>query len=179
MEERMALRIGARVVGAAAVVSLLSGIGLVAEVAPQGVRKNAPDFSLKDATGASVHLSGYKGHVVLLDFWATWCTGCKTEMPWFMEFQEKYASKGLRSIGVAMDDEGWTLVRPYLADHPINYPVVIGNLALLQKTFGLDPSLPITLLIDRSGRIAETHQGVVDKAAFEQDIQRLLQEKAR
>jgi cytochrome c biogenesis protein CcmG/thiol:disulfide interchange protein DsbE len=78
-----------------------------------------------------------------------------------------------------MDEEGWTLVRPYLAEHPINYPVVIGNLPLLQKTFGLDPSLPITLLIDRNGRIAETHQGVVDKDAFEQDIQRLLQEKAR
>ena len=175
----MALRPGSRTVGIAAVVLSLAGVALLADVTPQGVRKNAPDFSLKDAKGAPVQLSRYRGNVVLLDFWATWCTGCTAEMPWFMEFQHKYGGKGLRSIGVAMDEEGWTLVRPYLAEHPISYPVVIGNLELLQTTFGLDPALPITLLIDRNGRIAETHQGVVDKNAFEQDIQRLLQEKAR
>ena len=100
-------------------------------------------------------------------------------MPWFIEFQQKYASKGLRSIGVAMDNEGWQMVRPYLKAHPINYPVVIGNLDLLQNTFGLAPALPITLLVDRHGRIAETHQGVVDQDAFERDIQRLLQEPPR
>jgi peroxiredoxin len=170
----MALRAGSRTARVATVV-LLGSVGLFADVTPPGVRKNAPDFSLPDAKGASITLSRYRGNVVLLDFWATWCTGCKVEMPWFMEFQQRYGSRGLRSIGVAMDEEGWTLVRPYLAEHPISYPVVIGNLALLQKTFGLDPSLPITFLIDRNGRIAGTHQGVVDKNAFEQDIQRLLQ----
>jgi cytochrome c biogenesis protein CcmG/thiol:disulfide interchange protein DsbE len=173
----MALRIQGRTVAAMAVALWLAGSGLFADVLQPAVRKNAPDFSLQDANGASITLSRYKGQVVLLDFWATWCTGCKVEMPWFIEFQQKYASKGLRSIGVAMDDEGWQMVRPYLKEHPINYPVVIGNLDLLQKTFGLAPALPITLLVDRNGRIAETHQGVVDKDAFERDIQRLLQEK--
>ena len=73
-----------------------------------------------------------------------------------------------------MDEEGWKLVRPYLAEHPIGYPIVIGNFDLLQKTFGLPPSLPITLLIDRNGKIAETHVGLVEKGAFERDVQRAL-----
>jgi len=143
----------------------------------RSARIPAPDFVLSDADGARVALSGLKGHVVLLDFWATWCTGCKVEIPWYMEFQGKYAKDGLASVGVAMDDEGWAKVRPYLAEHPISYPVVIGNLELLQHTFNLDPSLPVTLLIDRDGKVAESHVGMVDKASFERDIRRLLQEK--
>src|SRR6266404_7227570 len=70
----------------------------------------APDFTLEDSNGASTKLSGYKGKVVVLDFWATWCTGCKVEIPWFMEFQTKFKSEGLETIGVAMDEEGWDKV---------------------------------------------------------------------
>jgi cytochrome c biogenesis protein CcmG/thiol:disulfide interchange protein DsbE len=144
---------------------------------PRSARTLAPDFALSDADGARVALSGLNGHVVLLDFWATWCTGCKVEIPWYMGFQRKYAKDGLASIGVAMDDEGWAKVRPYLAEHPISYPVVIGNLELLQHTFNLAPSLPVTLLIDRDGKVAESHVGMVHKTSFERDIRRLLQEK--
>jgi peroxiredoxin len=154
-------------------------VAVSADIAPAGSRNRAPDFSLTDARGARVRLSDYKGKVVLLDFWATWCTGCKVEIPWYVEFQQKYKSKGLAPIGVAMDEEGWTLVRPYLAQHPISYPVVIGDLNLLQKNFGLAPSLPVTLLIDRNGRIAETHVGVVEKDTFEIEIRQLLQERAK
>src|SRR6202166_3640039 len=116
---------------------------LASQTAPQPVQaapqvgQPAPDFTLKDSAGSPVKLSAYKGKVVLLDFWATWCTGCKVEIPWYVEFQQKYKSRGLASIGVAMDEEGWTLVRPYLAQHPISYPVVIGDLNLLQNSFGL------------------------------------------
>ena len=74
--------------------------------------------------------------------------------------------------------EGWDKVKPYLAEHPISYPIVVGSLDLLQKTFGLAPSLPITLLIDRNGKIAEAHAGMVEKDAFEKDIRQLLQEKS-
>ena len=139
-------------------------------------RTAAPQLSLKDANNGTIKLSDHQGKVVLLDFWATWCTGCKLEIPWFMEFATKYRSKGLIAIGVAVDDEGWHTIKPYLAQHPISYPIVLGDMDVLQKTFGLPASLPVTLLIDKRGRIATTHPGVVDKNAFEKDIQRLLGE---
>ena len=168
------------IVGMALVaMSLVLSVAVSADITPAGSRNGAPDFSLTDAKGARVRLADYKGKVVLLDFWATWCTGCKIEIPWYVEFQEKYKSKGLAPIGVAMDEEGWTLVKPYLAEHPISYSVVIGDFNLLQKDFGLAPSLPVTLLIDRNGRIAETHVGVVEKDRFEIEIQKLLHERAK
>ena len=138
-------------------------------------RKAAPDFSLAGDGGSPIVLSRYKGNVVLLDFWATWCTGCKVEIPWYVEFQKKYAPLGLVSIGAAMDDEGWAKVKPYLAEHPIAYPIVIGNPDLVQP-YDIK-NLPVTLLIDRRGRIADAHAGVVDKDAWEREIQQLLRER--
>jgi cytochrome c biogenesis protein CcmG/thiol:disulfide interchange protein DsbE len=123
-------------------------------------------------------LSDYKGKVVVLDFWATWCTGCKVEIPWFMEFQSKYKSQGLETIGAAMDDEGWEKVQPYVDEHPFNYPIVAGNAAALAKTLNI-VGLPLTILIDRNGRIVDSHAGVVDKDAWEQEVRALLQERAR
>ena len=92
------------------------------------ITERAPDFTRVDAAGHKVRLSKYHGKVVLLDFWATWCTGCKQEIPWYMEFADKYRKRGLAAVGVAMDDEGWKVVRPFLAEKmKINYPVVIGD----------------------------------------------------
>jgi thiol-disulfide isomerase/thioredoxin len=150
-----------------------------ADIAATGSRKAAPAISLHDATGKKHQLSDYKGRVVLLDFWATWCTGCKLEIPWFMEFEKKYRARGLSAIGVAVDEEGWRTVKAYLADHPITYPVVLGDMDLMERKFGLPASLPVTLLIDRNGRIAVTHAGVVDKEKFEADIRQLLNERAK
>jgi peroxiredoxin len=177
MRSQMLFRwvVGAILGVALVALSMVFPVAVSADITPAGSRNRAPDFSLTDANGAQVRLADYKGKVVLLDFWASWCTGCKIEIPWYVEFQQKYRSKGLASIGVAMDEEGWTLVKPYLAQHPISYPVVIGDLNLLQKNFGLAPSLPVTLLIDRNGRIAETHVGVVEKDTFENEIRQLLQ----
>ena len=138
-------------------------------------RRPATDFSLTDATGAHASLSGLRGKVVLLDFWATWCAGCKEEMPWFIEFQKKYARQGLASVGVALDDEGWEKVRPYLRDHPVNYPIVVADAAFAAK-YGIT-GLPTTLLIDRRGQVAEVHVGKVEKESFEARIQTLLSEK--
>jgi peroxiredoxin len=76
------------------------------------LRKSAPDFNLSDAEGASIRLSDYRGRVVILDFWATWCHGCKIEIPWYMEFQNKYKERGLAVIGVSMDDDGDLANRP-------------------------------------------------------------------
>jgi peroxiredoxin len=148
-----------------------------AEVAAPAARPPALDFRLQKATGEPAKLADYKGKVLLLDFWATWCTGCKQEIPWFMEFQTKYKSRGLTSLGVAMDEEGWPIVTPFLKQHPINYPIVVHDEAF-DKMFPIT-ALPVTLLIDRDGRVADAHVGVVEKGTWEHEIQTLLQEHAK
>src|ERR1700741_756615 len=77
------------------------------KLAPAAQRQAAPDFPLADANEKPITLSAYKGNVVLLDFWATWCGGCKQEIPWYVEFDEKYKRQGLAVIGVSMDEDGW------------------------------------------------------------------------
>ncbi|PYT64920.1 MAG: alkyl hydroperoxide reductase [Acidobacteria bacterium] len=145
-----------------------------ADLTPAASRKPLPEVALSDSNGASVDLSAYKGRVVLLDFWATWCEGCKEEIPWFMEFQNKYKKTGLTVVGASLDD-GWKSVTPYLREHKINYRIVMGTFESA-KQFGVDKGMPITLLIDRHGKIADVHPGMVDKAAFEREIQTLLNE---
>jgi peroxiredoxin len=161
-----------------AIVFVISSFALLAklpgDLAARSARKGAADFSLLDSNAATIKLSEYKGKVVLLDFWATWCTGCKTEIPWYMEFFNKYKERGLLAIGVALDDDGWKSVKPFLQEHKIDYPIVVGNWDM-SKSFGFD-SMPATLLIDRDGKIADTHVGMVDKDAFEREIQMLLEE---
>ena len=137
-------------------------------------RKTAPDFELKDASGKAVRLSDFRGKVVLLDFWATWCGPCKIEIPWFKEFERQHKDKGFAVIGVSMDEEGWDVVKPYVAHSEINYRVVIGNDALAEKYGGID-ALPTTFLIDREGKIAAVHVGLSGKDDFEDGILQLLQ----
>jgi peroxiredoxin len=140
-------------------------------------RKQAPDFALKDSNGAAVKLSDYKGKVVLLNFWATWCGPCKVEIPWFMEFQQQYKDKGFAVLGVAMDDEGWEAVKPYLSERKVNYRVLLGNDSVTQLYGGVD-SLPTTFVIDKDGRIASAHVGLVSKNEYQDEIQSLLGVKA-
>ena len=161
------------------IVLVASSFALVAkapaDLTPVDSRKPLPQVALADSKGAPVDLSAYKGRVVLLDFWATWCEGCKEEIPWFMEFQSKYDKSGLTVVGASLDDDGWKSVKPYLRDHKINYRVVIGTFESA-KQFGADKGMPIGVLIDRDGKIAEVHPGMVDKNAFEREIQTLLRE---
>jgi peroxiredoxin len=146
-------------------------------VKPDHERHKAPDFTLKDSDGKTVRLSDFRGKVVLLDFWATWCGPCKIEIPWFMEFQRKNQDKGLVVLGVSMDDEGWEVVKPYLAHMKINYRVVIGNDQTAQLYGGVD-ALPTTFLIDREGKIAAVHVGLADRRDFENGITQLLEAPA-
>jgi thiol-disulfide isomerase/thioredoxin len=143
------------------------------ELIPVANRVPAPDFSLTDVQGKQLSLSKYKGRVVLLDFWATTCGGCKVELPWYVDFDTKYRAKGLSVIGLDMYGETPELIRPFMTKWKMNYPVAVGTDALGER-FHLQ-EMPLTLLIDRSGRIAVSHAGIVDKAAFENDIQQLLQ----
>jgi peroxiredoxin len=148
-----------------------------ASVKPGKDRKPAPDFTLKDADGKIVHLADYKGKVVLLDFWATWCGPCKIEIPWFMEMQRKNKDKGFEVVGVAMDDEGWEVVKPFITKMSVNYRMLIGNDTTAQAYGGVD-ALPTTFLIDRTGKIAAVHVGLSSKKEFEDGIEQLLQDTA-
>lgn len=137
-------------------------------------RKTSPDFALKDATGEVVKLSGLKGKVVLLNFWATWCGPCKIEIPWFMDFQKTYKDRDFAVIGVSMDEDGWDAVKPYVEEKKMNYRVVIGN-DQISQLFGSIESLPTTLVIDREGRIASMHVGLVSKSTYQKEIETLLE----
>jgi peroxiredoxin len=142
-------------------------------VKPAGTRKAAPEFALKDSNGQTVHLSDYKGKVVLLDFWATWCGPCKIEIPWFMEFEQQLKDKGFAVVGVSMDEDGWNVVKPYIQQYKVNYRILLGN-DQVGEIYGGVESLPTTFLIDRQGKIASVHIGLSGKDEFKNAINQLL-----
>jgi peroxiredoxin len=142
-------------------------------VKPEGTRKPAPEFTLKDANGRTVHLSDYKGKVVLLDFWATWCGPCKIEIPWFMEFEQQLKDRGFAVVGVSMDEDGWNVVKPYVEQYKINYRILLGN-DQVGEIYGGVESLPTTFIIDRQGKIASVHIGLSGKDEFKNAITQLL-----
>jgi len=144
-----------------------------AAVKAEAERKPAPDFTLKDAEGKPVKLSDYRGKVVLLNFWATWCGPCKIEIPWFMDFEQQYKDKNFAVVGVSLDEDGWDAVKPYLESRKVNYRVVVGTEQVAQLYGDVD-SLPTTFMIDREGRIAAIHVGLVSKNDYIHDIVQLL-----
>ncbi len=146
-----------------------------ADLTAASTRKAAPDFTVSDSKDATVKLSDCKGKVVLLDFWATYCDVCNVEIPWYIEFANKYKESGLSVVGVSVDEDGWKSVKPFVEEKKINYAILLGNWDLA-KQFGVDNALPVTLLIDREGRIADSHVGLVDKGVFESEIKVLLKE---
>jgi len=147
-----------------------------AALQPATERKAAPEFALKDSSGKTVKLKKYRGKVVLLDFWATWCTGCKKEIPWFSEFQRMYGAQGFAAVGVSMDEGGWNVVKPFLAENHVPYRMLPGDDSTAQR-YGIE-SLPDTFLIDRKGRVAAAYKAVlVDKDDVEANIKALLSKR--
>ena len=142
-------------------------------IAPSA-RRPAPDFALTDLHGHPLSLAQHRGHIILLDFWAVDCGGCKVEIPWYVQFDRTYRSQGLTLIGLDMYGETPQKILPFLQQSHIDYPIAVGNDAIGSR-FGLT-EMPLTLLIDRQGRIAVAHAGIVDRARFESDIQELLAE---
>ena len=133
----------------------------------------APEFSLPDLTGKTLKLSDYRGKVVLLDFWATWCEPCREEIPHFVELQDKLGDQGFQIIGVSMDD-GPEPVRDFYRKFKMNYPVVMGN-AQIGELYGGVLGLPIAFVVGRDGRIYSEHIGATDISLFNREIKAMLQ----
>lgn len=152
-----------------------SNVRAATELKPDKERHAAPDFALKDSDGKVVHLSDYKGKVVVLDFWATWCGPCRIEIPWFTDLERNQKDKGFEVLGISMDDEGWDVVKPFLTEVGVNYRVVMGNDFTAQAYGGVE-ALPTTFLIDREGKIAAVHVGLANKKDIVDGVEKLLQD---
>jgi thiol-disulfide isomerase/thioredoxin len=159
-----------------------SGSSLEDEDVMSGPMGPAPDVTFKALDGSQVSLASLRGKVVLVNFWATWCEPCRIETPWMIEFQKRYGDKGFTVLGVAMDDEGASVVSPYIAKEKFdvdgeslafNYPIVLGNDDLASK-FGGVLGLPTSFLVTRDGKITNRVVGVVSHSHLEKVIQGAL-----
>ena len=139
-----------------------------------GIKKGniAPDFVLPQLDGTPLRLSAYRGKVVLLDFWATWCDPCRKETPHFLELQQQYAGRGFQIIGISMDDTSEP-VRGFYQQFHVNYPVVMGD-AKTGEAYGGVLGLPIAFLLDRDGRIVAKHLGPTTAQTFDREIAALV-----
>ena len=137
--------------------------------------KAAPDFTLTNLSGATVRLSDFKGKVVLLDFWATWCPPCRREIPDFTQLQRQYGVQGFTMLGIALDDEGAAVVKPFAQKLGVNYPLVIGNTKIAAAYGGIQ-ALPTAFLIGRDGKVVKSIVGARDKSAWEQTIESQLRQ---
>jgi peroxiredoxin len=146
----------------------------VARSCAAGAKPANLNFTLKDMHGQDVVLSRFKGKVLLLDFWATWCEPCKVEIPAFVDFQEKYGKDGLQMVGISIDDTPAQL-EPYVKDMKMNYPVLVGkDRDDVQDAFGPLVGIPVTVVISRDGKVCASHAGLTGRDAFEQEIKALL-----
>lgn len=132
----------------------------------------APHLKMVDLEGRSIETASYQGRVVLINFWAAWCTPCAEEIPQFVALQDKYGGQGFQMIGISMDDQESAL-RDFYLKYKMNYPVVIGNQRIAQDYGGI-LGLPTSFLIGRDGRIRSKTSGLADFPRLEQEIASLL-----
>ncbi|MFC1621477.1 peroxiredoxin family protein [Candidatus Omnitrophota bacterium] len=140
---------------------------------PEVVYRPAPDFALSDIDGNETTLTDFKGNVVILDFWATWCPPCRAEIPHFIELQDEYGDKGLEIIGVSLDWNAERVLGGFAEDNGINYTLLMGNDDVTDLYGGII-SIPTTFVIDRDGGIRKRYIGYKEKAVFERDVKELL-----
>jgi thiol-disulfide isomerase/thioredoxin len=138
------------------------------------VGKDAPlNFTLKDMNGADVQLASYKGKVIVLNFWATWCGPCKAEIPDLVKLQAQYPDD-LVVLGFSVDDTPEKM-QPYAAEYKINYPLLVGDgREDVQDAYGPLWGIPVSVIIDREGKIAKKHSGIASREQFEREIKPLL-----
>jgi peroxiredoxin len=142
---------------------------------PKAGTELAPDFTLKAIDGTSIRLSDYRGKVVLLDFWATWCAPCQEEIPRFVEWQNQYRNQGLQVIGVSMDDSPEPVQR-FNREFRMNYPVAVGTQDIASQYGGI-LGLPVNLVIGRDGNIKAKHLGMYDLMLLKRELNLQLDSK--
>jgi thiol-disulfide isomerase/thioredoxin len=156
--------------------------GVVKVAAANFAAAPAPEITLKDLDGKDLSLAQYKGKVVLVNFWATWCEPCQVEIPWLIEMQQKYAAKGFTVLGIAMDEEGASVVTPWVqkerfdvngSKSQMNYPIVIGNDAAADKFGGL-LGYPTSVLVTRDGKIVKRITGIISYDEISKSIESQL-----
>ncbi len=144
--------------------------------------KPAPDVTLRDLDGKDLSLAQFKGKVVLVNFWATWCEPCQVEIPWLIEMQQKYAARGFTVLGIAMDEEGTSVVTPWVqkerfdvngSKSQMNYPIVIGDDAAADKFGGL-LGYPTSVLINRDGKVVKRITGIISYDEISKSIESQL-----
>jgi peroxiredoxin len=137
------------------------------------VGEQAPAFSLTNSEGKNVTLDDFKGKVVVLNFWATWCPPCRAEIPDFINVYKKYRSKGVEIVGISLDHKGWEVVRPFIKHNKINYPVLLGD-QRIARSYGNVRSIPTTFIIDKKGTIVDQHVGVMTEKDLVRKFEKLL-----
>ncbi|MDP8299450.1 MAG: redoxin domain-containing protein [Candidatus Tantalella remota] len=155
---------------------LLGSFGLVSCDGQGSASANAdmaPDFTLKDLDGNNYSFASTKGKVVILDFWATWCPPCRIGIPEFQALYEQYKDKGLVVVGVALDQGGVQVVKPFVKKNGVTYLVAIGDRGVVAAYGGIR-GIPTTFVIDRQGKIVQKYVGYREKKIFEADIKKLL-----
>jgi thiol-disulfide isomerase/thioredoxin len=131
------------------------------------------DFTLKDMNGVDVKLESFRGKVILINFWATWCGPCRVEIPWLIELQNQY-SKDLVVLGISVDDTAEKM-KPYATSMQINYPLLVGlGREDVQDAYGPLWGIPVSVFVGRDGKIAKKHSGIASKEQFEQEIKAAL-----
>jgi peroxiredoxin len=132
------------------------------------------NFTMQDLDGKDVPLSSFKGKVILLNFWATWCGPCKVEIPGFVELQNQYGKDGLVIVGYSVDDEA-PKARTFADEYKVNYPILLGlGREDVQDAYGPILGIPASFIISRDGRVCRKHTGIAPKAVFEKEIKALL-----
>jgi len=129
-------------------------------------KKKAPAFSLKTSQGTTVDLKKLKGKLVLVNFWATWCGPCRAEIPAFIDMYEQYKDKGLEIVGISVDDNGWSEVKPFVEKYKINYPVVLDN-GSVARAYGNISAIPTTFIVDKEGNLVDRHIGLMKREMLE------------
>jgi thiol-disulfide isomerase/thioredoxin len=135
--------------------------------------QQAPNIKLKAQDGKIVELAKLRGKVVAINFWATWCGPCRKEIPGMMEVYSQYKAKWFEILGVALDEDGWDVVKPYIEKSKMTYPVVVGDGNLAQAYGGID-AIPATFFVDKKGNVVKKHVGYMSKEDFENAVKGLL-----